>query len=333
MKLKLFVLGIFVLLQSCSGQHTKINGISYVSSGEKVTQDNIIPIKEIQSNYAAIMPFGFIKSLSDSKLHFNEKYQWFGETEAGITQYATMLKKNNVKIMLKPQIWIAKGMYTGYLKLETESQWNTLEEEYKKFILLYARVAESLNIEILCIGTELEQFVVNRPQYWKELINDIKGIYKGKLTYAANWDEYKRVPFWKELDFIGIDAYYPVSEEKTPTVEVCIEGWKPWKKEIQMMSDRYKKQVLFTEFGYRSVDYTGKEPWKSDRSMNTVNLDGQVNATKALFETFWNEPWFAGGFVWKWFIDHNNVGGENNSRFTPQNKPVEKTIQHYFKAS
>jgi hypothetical protein len=37
---------------------------------------------------------------------------------------------------------------------------------------------------------------MNRPKYWQELILEIRKVYKGKLTYAANWDEFKRVPFW-----------------------------------------------------------------------------------------------------------------------------------------
>ena len=90
------------------------------------------------------------------------------------------------------------------------------------------------------------------------------------------------------------------------------------------------KPVLFTEFGYRSVDYTGKAPWKSDRSMNQVNLEGQHNTTKALFDSFWREDWFAGGFIWKWYHNHENAGGANNSRFTPQNKPVEDLIRNQY---
>lgn len=232
--------------------------------------------------------------------------------------------------MLKPQIWVWRGEFTGYIEMETEADWNRLETAYSKFILEYAALAQEIEAEVFCIGTELEQFIANRPGYWNKLILEIKNIYKGKLTYAANWDEFKRTPFWKELDFIGVDAYFPVSNSKTPTVEECLEGWKMHKEVIKAMSEKHQKPILFTEFGYRSVDYSGKEPWKSDRSMTTVNMEAQTNTTKALFDAFWKEEWFAGGFVWKWFHDHEQSGGENNSRFTPQNKPVEKVIEVHY---
>ena len=66
--------------------------------------------------------------------------------------------------------------------------------------------------------------------------------------------------------------------------------------------------------------------------MTSVNLDAQTNATKALFDTVWKEDWFAGGYLWKWFINHEEVGGVENNQFTPQNKPVEEILKvHYGK--
>jgi hypothetical protein len=64
--------------------------------------------------------------------------------------------------------------------------------------------------------------------------------------------------------------------------------------------------------------------------MTVVNLEAQKNTTQALLETFWMEDWFAGGFVWKWFHEHDKVGGINDSRFTPQNKPVENLIREFY---
>ena len=77
------------------------------------------------------------------------------------------------------------------------------------------------------------------------MILKIKEVYKGKLTYAANWDEFKRVPFWKALDYIGVDAYFPLSDKKTPTVAEFEKGWKSHKKEIQKIQQQHKKTNSF----------------------------------------------------------------------------------------
>jgi len=321
---------LLVLGQSCKGQVSKINGVSFVASAVPISEQHVNPVVSLQANYAAIMPFGFIKNLNHPEIIHNTDKQWFGETKAGAKQYVETLKSKGIKIMLKPQIWVWRGEFTGDINMKTASDWNTLENSYTHFILEYADLANQVNAEVFCIGTELEKFISNRPDYWFNLIKKIKHKYKGKLTYAANWDEFRRTPFWEELDYIGVDAYFPVSDAKTPTVNECLKGWNSHKLEIKSLSIKYDKPILFTEFGYRSVDYSGREPWVSDRNMTGVNLQAQVNTTKALFDTFWAEEWFEGGFIWKWFHDYSQSGGKQNTQFTPQNKPVEQLIKTHY---
>jgi hypothetical protein len=307
-----------------------MNGVSFVASRDSITSKHIYPVLKVQSNYVALMPFGFIKKLASPQITHNTQRQWFGETKNGLMQYAKRFQQETVQIMVKPQIWVWRGEFTGNIKMDSEENWKILEDSYRDFILTYAKVAESLNAEILCIGTELEQFVMNRSAYWQKLIQDIRSIYKGKLTYAANWDEFKRVPFWKDLDFIGIDAYFPLSEKKTPTIAEFESGWKVHKAAILGVQKQFNKPILFTEYGYRSVDFTGKKPWDSNRVEGALNLAAQVNGLQAIHNQFWKEEWFAGGFIWKWFHRHEKVGGKKNNRFTPQNKPAEELIRKLY---
>ncbi len=309
---------------------SKINGVSFVASKDSILLGNIEPLKEIGANYAAVMPFAFIKSIDHPEIIYNQERQWFGETKVGVRQYIKMLHKNEIKVMMKPQIWIWDGVFTGLLQMASEEDWLQLEKSYTSFIIDFAEVAKAEKVEILCIGTELEKFIEHRPAYWQKLIAEIKTVYKGKLTYAANWDEYKRVPFWDALDYIGIDAYFPVSHAKTPTVAETVEGWKRWETELKSFSEKENKKILFAEYGFRSVDFAGKEPWKSDREMTSVNLEAQQKLLEGTYQTIWDEDWFAGGFLWKWFIIHEKVGGKTDNQFTPQNKPAEAVVKKYY---
>lgn len=329
MKIYRLLLICFICL-SCESQTKKINGISFVASPEKISHEHVSPLIKASANYVALMPFGFIKDLSSPKIIHNTNRQWFGETEKGVIQYGKEFEKKGINLMIKPQIWVWKGEFTGYIKMNSEENWRILENSYLDFILTYAKTAQQLKADVFCIGTELEKFVINRPEFWNKLIKEVKKVYKGKLTYAANWDEFKRVPFWSEIDYIGIDAYFPLSDKKTPTLEEFEKGWEPHKKEILKVREKVNKPVLFTEYGYRSVNYAGKKPWEANRVEGEINLENQKNATLALYNQFWNEDWFAGGFLWKWFHKHKEVGGENNNRFTPQNKPAEKLIQKLY---
>jgi len=331
MKTNKIIFRVLIFIQlSCSSQQNKINGISFVASRDSINTKHISPVIKAHVNFVALMPFGFIKDLSSPEIKYNTDRQWFGETKKGLSQYAKTFQEERIKIMVKPQIWVWKGEYTGLIEMNSEANWRILENTYLEFILTYAKAAEDLKADILCIGTELEKFLLNRPKYWQELISKIRKIYKGKLTYAANWDEFKRVTFWKEIDYIGIDAYFPLSDKKSPSLEDFKSGWHPHKNEILRVQKQFDKPVLFTEFGYRSVDFTGKEPWKSDRVVGNVNLEAQVNGLQAIHNLFWKEDWFAGGFIWKWFHEHEKVGGSNNNRFTPQNKPAEDLIRKLY---
>ncbi len=330
---KLGFVFLFSLQFYCSGEaQKKINGISFVASREEVVQSQVEEVLKVNANSAAVMPFGFMRETVHPEIIFDTDRQWFGETKKGAKQYIELLQKNGISVMLKPQIWVWKGVFTGTITMQTEAQWKELEDSYDSFILSYAQLAEETQVPIFCIGTELEKFVENRPEYWQRLIAKIRKVYTGKLTYAANWDEYKRTPFWKELDYIGIDAYFPLSEAKTPTLEDLRKGWQPWKTKIVEVAKVNDKKVLFTEFGYRSMDFTAKKPWLVDRTEEGVNLQAQVNAKKAIFQEFWTEDWFAGGYVWKWFVKHEKSGGSADNRFTPQNKPAQEVIESHYKS-
>lgn len=332
MKTNKQLLLLFIILSfSCKSQTKKINGVSFVASRDTISNQHINPVLKAQSNYVALMPFGFIKELASPTILHNTNKQWFGETKNGLLQYAKLFQKENVRIMVKPHIWVWRGEFTGNIKMNSEENWKTLEDSYREFILTYAKAAEDLDADILCIGTELEQFVVNRPTYWQKLIQEIRAVYKGNLTYAANWDEFKRVVFWGDLDYIGIDAYFPLSEKKSPTIAEYELGWKRHKATILSVQQQFNKPVLFTEFGYRSVDFNAKEPWSSSRVEGAVNLEAQAIALQAIHNQFWKEEWFAGGFIWKWFHSHEKVGGEKNNRFTPQNKPAEALLKELYR--
>ena len=164
-----FLTGLFVLVSFITSAQ-KINGLSFVASKDSIRTNDGSTVIDVNANYVALMPFGFIRDLSSPKIFFNTEKQWFGEREQGVIQYAKQLQKRSVKIMIKPQIWVWKGQFTGHISMHSEEQWKVLEDSYTSFILTYAKTAQTLKADILCIGTELEKFVSTRPEYWRFLI-------------------------------------------------------------------------------------------------------------------------------------------------------------------
>lgn len=309
---------------------SKINGLSYVASPRAIDSLTVAKLSSTYANWVSIMPFGFMPSDNVPELLFNEKEQWWGERLDGAKTTIELAHKQQLKVLLKPQIWIGSGAFTGNLTMKNEKDWIKFEEQYANFILAFASLAQDTKTEMLCIGTELEDFIKARPVFWETLISQIKERYTGKLTYAENWDCWNKVAFWEKLDYIGVDAYFPISSEKTPTPKQFSEGWEKHLKALELVSKECKKPILFTEYGYRSADYTAKEPWNFNTS-GTMNEQAQYNALQGLYEACWDKDWFAGGFLWKWFPKQENHLGESDTQFSPQGKLAEKLVGEWYR--
>lgn len=306
----------------------EMKGISFVAINSPIDASTINPLVNVRCNWISQMPFahGYINS---PQLEFDQNSLWWGETFEGIKVTTALSKQEGIKTMLKPQIWI-HGSYTGAFTLANENDWLTWENNYRNYILGYAHLADSLAIEMFCIGTELKLVVENRPKFWNNLIDSIRAFYDGELVYAANWDDYQQVPFWGKLDYMGIDGYFPLSNatDTTPSVKQLISSWQPIINDINQYRVLQKKDVIFTEIGYKSVNACTYEPWNP--TSPAVNLQAQANATQAFFEAFAGKPWFKGAFFWKWYPRHQTSGGVNNKDYTPQNKPAEIIIKKSF---
>lgn len=240
--------------------------------------------------------------------------------------------KLGIKVMLKPHVDLIDKYDGTYCRSDigfsNENDWQAWFKSYNKFILHYAKMAEKLGVELYCVGTELE-FTTQRSDLWRSVIADVRQAYKGKLVYAANWDEYPKVDFWQDLDYIGIDAYFPLSYDANPTLDDLKKGWQKWISEIESFQVRYNKPVIFTEIGYSSAPMTSSAPWQVITSGN-ADPEIQAKCYQAFFETAWSAPWLAGVYWWKWDTN-TRAGGAQNRQFTPQNKPAERILEANYK--
>lgn len=305
-----------------------ITGVSFAASKVLIDSTDLISVKAIDAKWVALMPYGFIKEGS-SELVYNSQWQWVGETSEGIINDIQLCKQQGFKIMLKPHVWITHGKYTGDFSVASEKDWEQFEASYSKYILEFAAIAENQHVGLFCMGTEWRAFVRQRPSYWQSLIEEIRKVYSGKITYAANWDEYKETPFWSELDYIGVNAYFPLSEKEGPSFDELKLAWQPIIDSLANLSNAIKKPILYTEFGYRSIIGTTIRPWESYTQVD-VSMKEQELALEAMFESSWNKPWFAGGFLWKWFNKNHRRGGLENTGYTVQNKPTQSVVKKYY---
>ncbi len=308
----------------------KINGLSFVAASRPYAKEELKVLQGTHANHLAIMPFGFTPTIHSTELHFDHPQQWWGERSEGCTETIQQCKKEGFQIMLKPQLWIGGGVFTGFIEMNSEEEWKVFEKNYSNFILHFAKIAEEQQIEIYCIGTELGKFVAERPAYWSNLVKEVRTVYSGKLTYAENWDCFDKPNFLAELDFVGVDAYFPIHDGRDPSEEEIRAGWKTHLAKLEACSIQTGRPILFTECGYRSKDYAAAKPWDFEKGDMGVNQGLQHKLLKVMFE-LWEYDWMAGGYIWKWFPYHQRAGGTQDDQFTPQNKLAEKTIVDFYK--
>ena len=98
----------------------------------------------------------------------------------------------------------AAGEWRGKLAPTDRDRWY---ESYRSFILHYASLAEACGAQEFSVGSELGSMQVDAER-WRSLIATVRANYRGRLLYSANWDDYESVPFWRDLDAIGVTGYY-----------------------------------------------------------------------------------------------------------------------------
>ncbi|MEM0042234.1 MAG: hypothetical protein QXU23_07325 [Candidatus Korarchaeum sp.] len=142
---------------------------------------------------------------------------------------------------------IVEGGWSGELAPTDVSGWF---RSYSSYLRHYASLSEKLNVDCLVIGAELSS--LDKREEWRDIVKELRTLYSGKLSYSANFNS-EATSFWDLLDFIGVDAYYPI---------VNGSSWRGLhESRIAPLILLYGKPVIFTEIGYRSVRGAGLRPW------------------------------------------------------------------------
>jgi hypothetical protein len=328
--------------------HIHRGGMGYGSDASKHELTNL---QGLGIDWVALTPFGYQQSVSqdhvagfdpDKPLEDfitpNSKPSRTGRdaslTDRHLADQVADAHALGVKVLIKPHIW-SRDFWRGEDWHGTINQTSPQDHErwrksYLRFMLHYARLAHDTNADALCIGTELVSMTTPYPDDWRKLIREVKKIYSGKITYAAHWDtEFRTIPFWDDLDTIGISAYFPLDVQDDATVDQLVDAWQPHKEVIEAVQHRFNKPIVFLEVGYRPATGAYRGPWLD--SGGTADPMIQARAYEALFRTYADESWWHGLFIWKVFTDAKRPDNHDDGLgFSFRNRPAERVIEQWF---
>ncbi|KPV61944.1 MAG: hypothetical protein AOA65_2112 [Candidatus Bathyarchaeota archaeon BA1] len=285
------------------------------------SDESLLRMKETNVGHVAIIAWWFQENSSSTQIypHFD-----FTPTNESLKHAIQMAHNLSMKVMLKPMIDTEDAINDPRWKIKGTAEWF---KSYKAFMCSYAQFAQENDVDLLCIGCEFKTTELNTTT-WREIISEVRKYYSGPLTYAATIDSYQDVLWWDSLDYVGIDAYFPLTRKNDPTLEELKQAWNRIANDLESWHLKVKKPILFTEIGYRSGDGNNMEPWNWTATLE-LDLQEQFDCYLAALLTLWDKTWFYGFYWWIWESDPK-AGGPNDTDFTPQNKPVQYLIRSWY---
>jgi len=285
------------------------------------SNESLQRMAEANVEYVAVTVWWVQENVSSTQIY--AKPSWT-PTDRSLAIAVHKAHELGMKVMLKPMI-DPEDVYAHWRgEIRSSPEWF---ESYRAFIGSYARFAQENDVDLFCVGCEFQATEGDKAS-WEQVINEVKDLYSGPLTYAATFDSFQSIAWWDRLDYVGVDAYFPLTNKKDPTLKELKQAWNRIANGVESWVSTVKKPVVFTEIGYRSGDGTNAEPanWKASLALD---LQEQFDCYLAAFQTLWGRPWFYGFYWWIW-ESNPAAGGLYDTDFTPQNKQVEYLLRSWY---
>ncbi|MHA1150889.1 MAG: glycoside hydrolase family 113 [Promethearchaeota archaeon] len=281
-------------------------------------REEILKMKEIDIEWIGVNIWWIQENIDATEI---EEGSW-SDTAANITALFEFIHLNGMKVFFKPMLDSKDSVWRSYIK--ASPKWI---KEYNRFIKYTAEIAENGSVEVFCIGCEMGNWQV-KSNAVRELIKDIRKIFSGDLTYAANHDSFWYIDWWDAVDIIGVDAYFSFTLSYDPTLQDMIDVWNGFYDEFHKFQKKWNKPILFTEIGCQNRDGCNIAPNDNKYSIKQDEKEFQM-FYKSLFESkIWTAPWFKGTYWWIW--DLREIDEDDDNGFTPQLSIIKSTLQKYY---
>jgi hypothetical protein len=233
--------------------------------------------------------------------------------------------QRHMRVMLRPLLDEASlhtaGKWRGQLAPSSTGAWFA---SYQSLLMGYAQLAQSENVESIDVGTEFDS-LQSSTQQWLNLIAAVRGAYRGQLTYSANW-AISYPSFGWALDFLSIDAFFPLAVPVNATQQQLASAWGKWVARANGFAASFGKRVVFTELGTTSEVGSFQQPWLWNHNSG-VSMEAQRLYYAAACQALKGR--IGGMYWWDYLLDP--VGSPTiDPNFDPQGKPADLEINRCF---
>lgn len=304
-------------------------GRGYGSAAFEQTLDELVGLG---ANWVSLTVFGRVFDLASATVEPSFEAP-FEVTRDNILRSVEMAHARGLRVLLVPHLWVESGGWRA--ELDPGPAWPRFEQTYGDFARAWAEVAERSGVDLLAVGVELAFWTASsRAPSFVELIRDLRRVYHGPLTYAANWDDAADTIIWRDVDLIGINAFYPLHWEDNPSDAQIARGAQDASQKVGELGERWGKPVLFTEFGYTTRKDAMVKPWLWPEELGdvTVSEEDQARAYAALLGEARFVPGLRGVFLWRMYADVADLSQEPRFGFSPWGKKAESVLRSAYRA-
>jgi hypothetical protein len=302
--------------------------------GSEAFERTLDETQRLGGTWVSLTPFGRVLDLAPSGVSwtFEQRYE---DNRKAVLRAIGQAHRKGLRVLLVPHLWVESGGWRGEIDPGDDDAWERWSKSYGAFLKAWAEVAREGKADMLAVGVELRSWATTtHAPSLVDLVREIRAVYPGPLTYAANWDDAEQTVIWGELDYIGVNAFFPLADAPGARFEKLLEGGRGVAKRLGALSREWGKSVVLTEFGYTTRPDPAVRPWEWPDSMTNVVVDelAQAEAYAALLAPLIDEPWLAGAFVWRFYADPDDVSQEAEWGFSPRGKLAELVLRDAYAA-
>lgn len=244
---------------------------------------------------------------------------------AYIVSFTREAHNRGMAVLLRPlldEISLHPSHWRGTIQPANRDQWF---QSYTSLLRTYGQAAGAEGVDVLDIGTEFVSLQGDTP-LWLALIQSVREVYHGKLTYSANWDS-AYPAFGQALDFAGVDAFFPLTAPTGASVNQLASAWQSWKAHLSDISRTTGRPVVLTELGVTAQAGSYQRPyqWSYGTAFSPESQRRYYAAScQALKSTVSGMYWWAFDFYTRTLPLSLDPG------YNPMDKPAEQEIGRCF---
>ncbi|MAE61297.1 MAG: hypothetical protein CMJ49_08075 [Planctomycetaceae bacterium] len=252
--------------------------------------------------------------------------------------------KRGLKVVLMPIVLFSEPRGNEWRGKIQPEDWDPWWQAYSEIMLTFADLARESKVEILSVGSELLS-TERQTERWIQLIKQFRARFPGQLTYSTNWDHYFVSKHWPQLDRIGINGYWELTDTPDVPDRLLTERWREIRAQVTAFAAKVQRPIHFTEIGYPSLEWGLRDPWNyvgqgepAAPEIQVRGLAAFINAWSDLLIPEIPDPQdphppaqsdpLAGVMFYEWDLYRN--GGPNDTGYGIRGKPAFQLIHDWL---